>query len=239
MSGYVKEDYTSAKMAVPDFTEKIFEGVKNMRLAFCPDLHFSEIDNAVEDALVKAGRQLQEAGAQLKTVPFTLKDIVQKTRENLYWAEFVALHRSRFNQFPDGYGEDLKEQLTNHNNVTTDDYVQACYDRLALRRTFEDIFEDVDALLLPSSPCVAPLIADGTSLINGKVVNFGEVGLPLRQPVNVVGLPSISVSMGFSDGLPIAMQIIGPAWSEAEIIRICHTYEVATPDLRGLKPLNC
>ena len=239
MAGYVQKDPTSVKMPVPDFTAKIFEGVKRMRLAFCPDLHFSELDNAVAVALENAGRTLQELGANLKTVNFRLKDIFQKTRENLYWAEFTALHRSRFNNYPEGYGEDLQEQLRNHSHVTTDEYVQACYHRQTLRRAFDDLFEGLDALLLPSSPCVAPLIGDGTSKVNGKTVKFGEVGLPLRQPINVVGLPAISVLIGFSEGLPLAMQIVGPAWCEAKIIRICQAYEDATPELRGLKPPHC
>ena len=239
MAGYIKKDPTSINMPVPDFTAKIFEGVKHMRVAFCPDLHFSELDDAVAVALERAGRTLQELGASLKTVSFPLEAIFQKTRESLYWAEFAALHRSRFQHHPEGYGEDLQEQLRNRSHVSTDEYVRACYHRQTLRRAFEALFEDVDALLLPSSTCVAPLIKDGTSKVNGKVVVFGEVGIRLRQPINVVGLPAISVLIGFSEGLPLSMQIVGPAWEEAGIIRICHAYEDATPELRDLRPPHC
>ncbi len=239
MAGYVHEDPTSAKIPVPDFTTKIDSGVKHMRLAFCSDLHFCELDDAVASALEVAGRSLQALGASLETVTFPLKDIVQETRETLYWAEFTAQHRDRFREHPEGYGVDLQDQLRDHSNITTDEYIQACYDRQRLIRAFEELFEEVDALLLPSSPCVAPLIVDGTSKVNGKVVKFGEVGIRLRQPINVVGLPAISVLIGFSEGLPLAMQIVGPAWGEAKIVRICHAYEDATPELRGLRPPHC
>ena len=239
MAGYVHEDPTSAKIPVPDFTTKIDSGVKHMRLAFCSDLHFCELDDAVASALEVAGRSLQALGASLETVTFPLKDIVQETRETLYWAEFTAQHRNRFREHPEGYGVDLQDQLRDHSNITTDEYIQACYDRQRLIRAFEELFEEVDALLLPSSPCVAPLIVDGTSKVNGKVVKFGEVGIRLRQPINVVGLPAISVLIGFSEGLPLAMQIVGPAWGEAKIVRICHAYEDATPELRGLRPPHC
>jgi aspartyl-tRNA(Asn)/glutamyl-tRNA(Gln) amidotransferase subunit A len=236
MAGYVPEDPTSANVPVPDFTAVIHSGVQGMRLAFCPDLHFCELDDAVANALEEAGRVLQELGASLETVTFALKDIVEETRQALHWAEFAALHRDRFHQHPEGYGEDVRERLRRCSNVTADDYVRACQHRLVLRRAFDELLQEVDALLLPSAPCVAPLIEDGTSTVNGIPVNFGEAGVPLRQPINVVGLPALAVPMGFSEGLPLSMQIIGPAWGEARILRIGQAYEDATPELRRQRP---
>jgi aspartyl-tRNA(Asn)/glutamyl-tRNA(Gln) amidotransferase subunit A len=239
MAGYVPEDPTSVDMPVPDFIAELNAGVRGMRLAFCPDLHFCELDEAVASALAEAGRVLQELGASLETVSFALKDIVQETRQALHWAEFAALHRERFQQRPEGYGADVQEQLRNHGQVSADDYVRACYRRQALRRAFDMLWQAVDALLLPTAPCVAPLLVDGTSTVNGRVVSFGEVGVPLRQPVNVVGLPALALPMGFHEGLPLSMQIIGPAWSEAKLLRIGQAYEAATPELRGQRPPHC
>jgi Asp-tRNA(Asn)/Glu-tRNA(Gln) amidotransferase A subunit family amidase len=53
----------------------------------------------------------------------------------------------------------------------------------------------------------------------------------------VAGLPSVAVPIGFGEtGLPLSMQIVGPAWGEAKILRIAHAYEVATLDLRRRRP---
>ena len=103
MAGYVPEDPTSVQMPVPDYTADIAAGVDGMRFAFCPDLHFGELDDAVATGLEDAGRVLQDLGASLETLPFELKDIVQPTREAIHWAEFAALHRARFHEQPEGY----------------------------------------------------------------------------------------------------------------------------------------
>jgi len=71
---------------------------------------------------------------------------------------------------------------------------------------------------------------------NGKEIVF-TVGLAMRQVINVVGLPAVAVPIGFGDaGLPLSMQIVGPAWSEAKMLRIAHAYEVATLELRSRRP---
>lgn len=236
MAGYVQADPTSVDIAVPDFTANIEAGVSGMRFAFCPDLHFGELDDAVATGLEDMGRVLQDLGASLDTVPFELKDIVDETRQAIHMGEFGALHRERFRQHPEGYGADVRATLQHRTGVSADAYVLATQRRQQLRRAFDELLQEVDALLIPSAPCVTPLIEDGTSSINGKIVNFGDVGVPMRQPINVVGLPSLAVPMGFADGLPISVQIIGPAWSEGKLIRIGHAYEQATPSLRQQRP---
>ncbi len=236
MAGFVRSDPTSVDIAVPDFTANIEAGVSGMRFGFCPDLHFGELDDAVATGLEDMGRVLQDLGANLETVPFELKDIVDETRQAIHMAEFGALHRERFREEPEGYGADVRATLQRRTDISADAYVLATQRRQQLRRAFDELLQEVDALLIPSSPCVAPLIEDGTSSINGKIVNFGEVGVPMRQPINVVGLPSLAVPMGFADGLPISVQIIGPAWSEGKLIRIGHAYEQATPGWRQQRP---
>ncbi len=94
----------------------------------------------------------------------------------------------------------------------------------------------VDALILPVAPCEAPLIATGASRVNGEDVTFAS-GLAMRQVINVIGLPAVAVPIGFGEtGLPLSMQIVGPAWGEATILRIAHAYEVATPEIRRRRP---
>jgi aspartyl-tRNA(Asn)/glutamyl-tRNA(Gln) amidotransferase subunit A len=239
MAGYVPEDPTSVNHPVADVMTDIKAGVQGLRLAFCPDLHFGDLDDAVASALEEAGQVLQRSGARLQTVPFDLKDIVTETREVISGAEFAALHRERFRQHPEGYGADVQDRLRKSSTVSVDDYIRACQHRLMLRRACELLFQDVDALLLPSAPCVAPLLSDGTSTINGTRVDFGVAGVPMRQPINLVGVPALAVPIGFADGLPLSMQIVGPAWGEATILRIGQAYEAATPELRSQKPPHC
>ena len=236
MAGYDRLDPTSADVPVPDYTARIDAGVGGLRLARCPDLHFVELDAAVERALDEATRVLGGLGARIETVAFPLAGEMRATREALARAELIALHRARFAAHPEGYGADLRERLREASAVTVDDYVRACRMREAMRRDFDEILRAVDAVVLPVSPCEAPLIATGASRINGKDVPFGA-GVAMRQPINVVGLPAVAVPIGFGEtGLPLSMQIVGPAWAEASLLAIAHAYEVATPALRSHRP---
>jgi aspartyl-tRNA(Asn)/glutamyl-tRNA(Gln) amidotransferase subunit A len=236
MAGYDRWDPTSADVPVPDFTAGIDGGVGGLRLALCPDLHFLELDAAVARALDDAARVLAGLGAKLETVGFPLAGEVQPTREALSRGEFLALHRARFAAHPEGYGADLHPRFAEGARVTLDDYVRACRMREAIRREFDEILRTVDALLLPVAPSEAPLIATGAARVNGREVTFGS-GLAMRQVLNVAGLPAIAVPIGFGEaGLPLSMQIVGPAWGEAHVLRIAHAYEVATLQLRNRRP---
>jgi aspartyl-tRNA(Asn)/glutamyl-tRNA(Gln) amidotransferase subunit A len=236
MAGYDRDDPTSADVPVPDYTAEIDAGISGLRLARCPDLHFLELDAAVTRALDEATTVLGALGAKLETVPFRLAGDVQTTREALSRGEFVTLHRARFAAHPEGYGADLHPRFTEGQRITLDDYVRACRMREAIRREFDELLRVVDALILPVAPCEAPLIATGVSRVNGKDVTFAS-GLAMRQVINVAGLPSVAVPIGFGEtGLPLSMQIVGPAWGEAKILRIAHAYEVATPRVRNGRP---
>jgi aspartyl-tRNA(Asn)/glutamyl-tRNA(Gln) amidotransferase subunit A len=236
MAGYDRRDPTSADVPVPDFTAGIDAGVGGLRLALCPDLHFIELDGAVTRALDGATKVFEALGAKIETVAFPLAGEVQATREALSRGEFLALHRARFAAHPEGYGADLRPRFAEGARLTLDDYVRACRMREAIRRDFDELLRTVDALVLPVAPCEAPLIATGASRVNGREVTFGS-GLAMRQVINVAGLPAVAVPIGFGEaGLPLSMQIVGPAWSEAHVLRIAHAYEVATPELRRERP---
>src|SRR5437867_12095970 len=107
--------------------------------------------------------------------------------------------------------------------------------REANRREFDENLKVVDALVLPTKPSEAALIATGAMRVNGK--DFTSGSLPMRNVINIAGLPAVAVPIGFGEsGLPLSMQIVGPAWGEAHILRIAHAYEVATPEVRWLRP---
>jgi aspartyl-tRNA(Asn)/glutamyl-tRNA(Gln) amidotransferase subunit A len=236
MAGYDRDDPTCADVPVPDFTVGIDAGVSGLRLALCPDLHFVDLDAAVTRAIAAAAKVFERLGAKIETIGFRLAHEVQPTREAISRGEFIALHRERFEAHPEGYGADLRPRFAEGARVSLDAYVRACRMREAIRREFDEILKSVDALILPVAPSEAPLIATGAARVNGKDVVYGS-GLAMRQVLNVAGLPCVAVPVGFGEaGLPLSMQIVGPAWGEAHVLRIAHAYETATPELRRERP---
>ena len=96
------------------------------------------------------------------------------------------------------------------------------------RRDIAAVFADVDVLVTPTTPIPAPAIAELKE--NPDLLRPREL-LLLRntRPINVWGLPAISVPCGFTEaGLPIGLQIIGPHWGEARVLQVAHAYEQAT-----------
>src|SRR5205085_67268 len=94
---------------------------------------------------------------------------------------------------------------------------------------FARAFERVDLVLGPTVPLVAPPI--GRTLEPGGPLNVPARSIANRTtiPCNLTGMPAISVPCGFADGLPVGLQIMGPAFGEALVLRAAAAYEAATP----------
>jgi aspartyl-tRNA(Asn)/glutamyl-tRNA(Gln) amidotransferase subunit A len=237
MAGFDAQDPTTEDVPVPDFTAGIEAGVSGLRLALCPDLHYGELDSAVATAMEAAVKTLAGLGARIETVAFPLREALQFARKAIAQAEFLALHRERLAATPEGYGADVRERLREAAATTLDDYVRACRERERVRRAMDGLLAEVDGLVLPVSPCEPPLLDTGTSRVNGREVTFSVVGVPMRGPLNVLGLPGVAVPTGWApSGLPLSLQIVGPRWDEAKALRIAHAYEEATPALRDRRP---
>ena len=141
-----------------------------------------------------------------------------------YLADYLATRGS-------GFGAEVKRRIMLGTYALSAGYYDAFYlkalkVRTLIKRDFDLLFDaGFDALVAPTSPDVA--------------FRFGEkMGDPVRMylsdactlPVNMAGLPGLSVPCGLSEGLPVGLQLIGPAWSEATLLHAARAYEGATAD---------
>jgi len=102
--------------------------------------------------------------------------------------------------------------------------------RTMIRREFDQAFDKVDALVTPTSPTVPFKIGEKTD--DPLQMYLSDV---CTLPINIAGLPAISIPAGFADGLPIGMQIIGKPFSEETLLKIAYAYQQAT-DWHKRKP---
>ena len=84
-------------------------------------------------------------------------------------------------------------------------------------------FENIDFLLAPTSPTTAFNIGEKTS--DAIAMYLSDI---YTTPVNLAGLPAVSIPVGFSDKMPVGMQIIGNYFSEEDILNIAHLYQIET-----------
>jgi aspartyl-tRNA(Asn)/glutamyl-tRNA(Gln) amidotransferase subunit A len=134
-----------------------------------------------------------------------------------------------------GFGPEVKRRIMLGTYALSTGYYDAYYlkaqqVRTLIRQDFARIFQQVDALVTPTSPVVAFPLGDKTE----DPVQMYLIDV-CTLPINIAGLPSISVPCGFSEGLPVGMQLIGPHLSEETLLRIAHAYEQGT-DWNEAKP---
>ena len=105
-------------------------------------------------------------------------------------------------------------------------YLKAQKVRTLIKRDFDMLFEQgFDALVAPTSPSVA--FRFGAKMADPVAMYLSDA---CTLPVNMAGLPGISIPCGLSEGLPVGLQLIGPAWSELELFRLARGYEALTAD---------
>jgi len=134
-----------------------------------------------------------------------------------------------------GFGAEVKRRIMLGTYALSAGYYDAYYlkaqkVRTLIRQEFDQAFDKFDALITPTSPTVPFKI--GEKVDDPLQMYLSDV---CTLPINIAGLPAISIPAGFGDGLPIGMQIIGKPFSEETILKIAYAYEQAT-DWHKRKP---
>jgi aspartyl-tRNA(Asn)/glutamyl-tRNA(Gln) amidotransferase subunit A len=136
-----------------------------------------------------------------------------------------------------GFGPEVKRRIVLGTYALSSGYYDAYYVkaqqvRTLIRQDFGRVFQQVDALVTPTSPVVAFHLGERTAdPVQMYLIDVCTV------PVNIAGLPAISVPCGFSQGLPVGMQLIGPHLSEETLLRLAYAYEQATEWHKARPPI--
>jgi aspartyl-tRNA(Asn)/glutamyl-tRNA(Gln) amidotransferase subunit A len=134
-----------------------------------------------------------------------------------------------------GFGAEVKRRIMLGTYALSAGYYDAYYlkaqkVRTLIRQEFDQAFEKYDALVTPTSPTVPFKI--GEKADDPMQMYLSDV---CTLPINIAGLPAISIPAGFADGLPIGMQIIAKPFAEETLLKIAHAYQQAT-DWHKKKP---
>lgn len=199
-----------------------------------PRAHFYEdLDGEVAKALVEAQRVLRRAGARLRTVDIPHAPYANLAAALIMQVEAAAFHRKMISTRFLEYGEIFRGRLVQGLLVPGPTYLKAQQVRALVKLEFDRALEKVDALLTPTTPIPAHRL-DETPRKSPRVAEVGR----FTSPVNLAGLPALSVPCGFTRGnLPIGMQLVGRAFDESTLIGIGNVYQGET-DWHTLHPDN-
>jgi AtzE family amidohydrolase len=141
--------------------------------------------------------------------------------------EGAALHLARLRSRADDFDADVRDRLIAGALVPAVAVVQAQKFRRWYRGEMLKLFRDVDAILAPATPSVAPLIGQKTFVLDGKEVPLRpNIGV-YTQPISFIGLPVVGVPVPTAVGLPIGVQIITAPWREDLAFRIAAVLEAS------------
>ena len=247
IAGHDPRDSTSIPHEPADYIQALTGDIKGMRLGVPSEYFAPGMEEGVREAVAQAISTLEDLGATLEEVslpstPYALACYyilaLSECSANLARYDgvkygfsyqdtdnmWVAMEKTR--QF--GFGAEVKRRIMLGTYALSAGYYDAYYlkaqkVRTLISREFQEVFQRVDALVTPTSPTVAFRL--GEKLDDPVQMYLSDV---YTVPVNVAGLPAISVPCGFSGGLPVGMQLIGPHLSESTLLRAAHAYEQAT-----------
>ncbi len=248
IAGHDPRDSTSVDRPVPDYTKSLIPDLKDLRVGI-PKEYFAEgIESGVEQVVRQAIGKLEELGAELDwdvSLPSTHAALAcyyiiapSEAMANLARYDGVkygfsardaesmwdAMGKTR--QY--GFGPEVKRRIMLGTYALSAGYHEAYYlkaqkVRTLITREFADAFAKCDVLVTPTSPTVPFRI--GERVDDPLQMYLADV---CTQPVNIAGIPGISVPAGFVDGLPVGMQIMGKPFSEEILLRVAFAYEQAT-----------
>lgn len=243
ISGRDPLDSTSLDLEI-DFTEFIDRDINGMRIGVPREYLVEGIEPGVRSAFEASLAVLESLGAVIEETSLPLTDHALAVYYIIAPSEASA-NLSRFDGVKygmsiegepnaresieatrgSGFGPEVKRRILIGTYALSAGYYDAYYKkaqqvRTLIRREFQDAFQKFDALATPTSPTVAFELGEKTQ--DPFQMYLSDV---CTIPVNIAGLPGISVPCGLSYGLPVGLQIIAPQLGDQVAIQIAHAYE--------------
>jgi aspartyl-tRNA(Asn)/glutamyl-tRNA(Gln) amidotransferase subunit A len=252
IAGYDPKDSTSLKVSIPDYAASLKPDLKprgQLRIGIIKETFGEGLDSQVEQAITKALDQLQNLGAEIHVVscprfryglPSYYIIAPSEASANLarydgvkygYRAEEAENLMEMYTRTrATGFGAEVKRRIMLGTYALSAGYYDAYYlkaqkVRTLIKEDFERAFEQVHVLACPTAPTTAFKAGEKTA----DPLSMYLVDL-MTIPVNLAGLPGISVPCGFDDnGLPIGLQLIGRPLREDQLFQVAYAYEQSTP----------
>ncbi len=247
IAGYDQHDSTSANVQIPDYASALTGDIKGLRIAVAKEYLGAGIDPQVKEKVLAALKVLEGLGATWEEVSLPHSEYAVATYYLLASSEASSnlarfdgvrygvrttsannllelYHKSR----SEGFGPEVKRRIMLGTYALSSGYYDAYYlkaqqVRTLIKQDFDEVFKTYDVIIGPTAPTTAFKIGE-------------QVNDPLKMylndictiPVNLAGVPAISVPCGFVDGLPVGLQIIGNAFAESTVLRVAHAFEQHT-----------
>jgi len=236
LAGHDARDPVSVAARVPRYGEVLGGDIRNLKLGVPRRFFYDHVDPEILAATSAAMACAERLGARLVDVETpdvetarTVSLVIQMPEVLSYHSRFLATRREL-------YGDDLRGGFAAGQFILAEHYVRAKRMVTAYRRDLNAIFEEVDLLLTPTCPTVAPRLGQISVATQGKEEALGDAHSRFTNFFNLTGNPAISIPSGLhSSGLPMGIQLIARPFEEETLLRAADALERAL-DLPALRP---
>ncbi len=247
MAGHDPADSTSADIPVPDFTAGLGQDISGLKIGVPSEYFISGIDSEVDESVRSAIKKLADLGAVPVEISLPHTEYAVAAYYILATSE-ASSNLARYDGVKyglrvdgddlidmymktrdQGFGPEVKRRIILGTYALSSGYYDAYYKKAQQVRTlimqdFERAFQQVDAIVTPTTPTPAFRIGEKTE--DPLQMYLTDI---LTISVNLAGVPGISIPCGFTaGGLPVGLQIIGRHFDEGTILRAAHAYEQDT-----------
>lgn len=255
ISGYDANDSMSSGTSVPDFTANLTGDIKGMKIGVPKEYLQEGIDEEIKKSVLAAIDTYKELGATVEEVslPHSKYGIAvyyiiasSEASSNLQRFDGVrygyrspeaeSLEELYVMSRSEGFGMEVKRRIMLGTFSLSSGYYDAYFKkagqvRTLIKQDFANVFEDYDLILGPTTPTTAFNL--GENMDDPLTMYMNDI---LTVPVNLAGVPAISIPCGFAEnGMPIGLQLIGKHFDEETIYKAAYAFEQAT-DFHQKKP---
>ncbi len=244
IAGKDPHDATSVDLPTPDYRAALTDDIKGIRLGIPQEFFEQGVQPEVAQTVRQAIGLLESVGAHVQEVSLPMAEqslaiyyILAPAECSSNLARYdgvryglrVGAEKGHIGMMEatraEGFGKEVIQRIIIGTYALSSGYYDAFYlkaqkGRTLLRQQFETVFQQVDALVCPTTP--TPAFKLGELVDDPLAMKLADV---LTIPVNLAGLPGLSVPCGFVDGLPVGLQIIGKPFDEATVLRIGYAWE--------------
>ena len=230
VAGHDRRDATSSRRGVPYYERMLETAIAGLHVGVPENYYFDGVTEEMAAAVRAAAHAVEGLGVLVTPVrlpdPQPLVDVCNVISR----CESATVHARIVRDRPHELQPAVRARLETGLHISAHDYLQALRLRGRLTREFvREVFEEVDALVLPVIPEPAPALeAVKAGTADEIVARMGRFSR-LTRPFNGLGLPALALPCGLAaDGRPLALQIVGRPFDEATVLRLGHAYEQAT-----------
>lgn len=247
LAGQDPKDSTTPAIEVDNYSEEIKKDIKGLKIGLPKEYFVEGMDTGVRDRILEAAKKFEELGAEVIDISLPHTDLAVSAYYIICPSE-VSSNMARYDGIryglsnrdakslldiyldsrAQGIGAEVKRRIMIGTYALSAGYYDAYYKkamevRTLVRNDFEDAYKKVDVILTPVAP--TPAFKIGENINDPLKMYLADI---FTIPASLAGLCGLTIPAGFSDGLPVGMQLLGKRFDEKTILRAGHQYQKVT-----------